>query len=179
MMSNRWVRALRMEPAVYREVAFDRAASGQAAAILAAAVLIHLAAARMQQWPSGLALPWVLSWLAGSALIYLPAARLSGRGGSLGMTFRILAFAYLPTIVGLAALALLTMASLAHPFWAVLAIPMLVGVVAWAVRAAVAGVGELCHLGLGRALAVAVLAGLALAVAVNLALCSLNLLALR
>lgn len=177
-MANRWVRALRMEPTVYREVAFDRAASGQAAAILAAAILIHLAAARMQQWPSGLAVPWVLSWLAGSVLIYLPTAQLLGRRGTLGMTFRILAFAYLPTIVGLAALALLTVASLTYPFWAVLAVPVLVAVVAWAVRAAVAGVGELCRLGLGRALAVAVLAGLALAVTVNLVLSSLNLLVL-
>ena len=178
-MASRLVRALRMEPAVYREVALDRAASGQAMAIVAAAVLIHLAAARMREWPSGLAVPWVASWLVGCVIVYLPAARLLGRRGSLGMTFRILAFAYLPTIVGLAALALLTVVSMSHPMWALLAIPLLLGAVAWAVRAAVLGVGELCRLGLGRALAVAAVSGVALAVTVNLILHNLGLVALR
>ena len=167
-----------MEPAVYHEVALDRAASGQAAAIAAAAVLIHLAAANMRQWPSGLAVPWVASWLIGCVLVYLPAARWLGKRGSLGMTFRILAFAYLPTIVGLAALALLTVASMAHPMWAVLAIPVLLCVVAWAIRAAVVGVGELCRLGLGRALAVAAISGIALAVTVNLILHGMGILVL-
>jgi hypothetical protein len=177
MASNRMVRALCAESAVYREVAVDSSATGQAIAIMGLAVLmnavatsISLSAVNMGGRSTGVALTWVLCWVVGCLAIYLPGARALGGREIVTAAFRVMAFAILPAVAGLLAVALLVSLALWIPAWVLVALPVLVFVIGWALKALVTGVNEMFNLGLGRTLVLSVAGGVGMAMVACIAL---------
>ncbi|HHX63256.1 MAG TPA: hypothetical protein GX702_00020 [Chloroflexi bacterium] len=177
MLNNRMVRALCAEEAVYHEVAMDASATGQALAIIGLAVLLNavattlsLGVAHVDGRSAAVALTWVLSWLVGSLAIYLPIARAEGGNEHLVATLRVMAFAILPTVVGLLVVGLFVALALLIPSWVLVAVPTLLFVLGWALKAAITGVNEVFNLGLGRALMMAVVCGMGVALFSCLAL---------